>query len=39
LLQASNVEAGLDVSVLNAGIYFVEIVTQDGKAIQQFIKK
>jgi hypothetical protein len=39
LLEVSDFENSVDVSGLSEGIYFVEILSEEGKSIQKFIKK
>jgi hypothetical protein len=37
--KASDYHTSMDISVLNAGIYFMKVITDDGVAVGKFVKK
>lgn len=39
ILEAINTESSIDVSSLSKGMYFVELISSEGKDVQKFIKK
>ena len=37
--ETQKLRNSIDVTNLNSGVYFVKIVTENGEAVQRFIKK